>query len=98
MVNTKGSNASAKKNMSRWEEIVGDLTAAVEAVEREVKREVDGDEEELEGQDVVMTRRDAYCGKRGKVLSRRGRVYWNIKLDDGRMIYKKRDGFRVDNR
>ena len=97
MVRAKGSEASAKKGVSRLEGIVRDLKTAVEALEKEVKRGVEENEEDLVGQDVVMTRRDAYHGKRGEVLSRRGRVYWNIKLDDGRMIYKKRDGFRVDN-
>ena len=70
-----------------------DLKTVVKALEKEIGQEDGEDDEELVGQNVVMTCRDVYCGKCGNVLSRRGHVYWNIKLDDGRMIYKKQDGF-----
>ena len=53
-----------------------------------------------EGARVVVTRRDVYRGRVGVVVSRRGRLYWNVRLDKkngeaGQVIYKKASGLRV---
>ena len=74
--------------------------AALEAQENEVhdgpRRESKGGEEELAiGDSVRVVRRDPYYGRVGKVVGRRGRYYWDVRLDDrpgSEVIYKKGSG------
>ena len=74
--------------------------AVLEARESEVhdgpREESKGGEEELAiGDSIRVVRCDRYYGRVGKVVGRRGRYYWDVRLDDrpgSEVIYKKGSG------